>query len=64
MSRSKELEVWIDEWSEKLDSVEEGFEKEMFDFKLFEKFTLFMLKVCMFPQKHFFIADDEVAEEE
>ena len=30
-----------------------------FDFPLFEKFTGFILKVCSFPQKHFFIAEHE-----
>jgi hypothetical protein len=55
---SLELEEWLDEWSAKLDSVE-SIDKEEFDFSLFEKFTGFILKVCSFPQKHFFIAVDE-----
>jgi len=55
---SLELEEWLDEWSAKLDSVE-SIDKEEFDFPLFEKFTGFILKVCSFPQKHFFIAEHE-----
>ena len=56
--KSLELGKWIDEWSEKLDSVE-SVDKEEFSFELFEKFTGFILKVCSFPQKHFFIPEHE-----
>jgi len=60
----KELEEWLDEWSAKLDAVEVGFEKGVFDFNLLEKFTSFILKISSFPQKHFFIALDEVCEDD
>jgi len=60
MSRnmSEELEGWLDEWSAKLDSVEDGLEKEVFDFNLLEKFTSFVMKIGSFPKKHFFIEVD------
>ena len=32
-SMSRELEDWLDEWSAKLDSVDSGSGKEVFDFK-------------------------------
>jgi hypothetical protein len=59
---TNELEDWLDDWSAKLDTYEESSNKEVFDFKLFEKFTSFMLKISSFPQKHFFIALDETVE--
>ena len=40
-SMSRELEDWLDEWSAKLDSVDSGSEKEVFDFNLFEKYLSF-----------------------
>ena len=58
---SNELEEWLDDWSAKLDSIE-SFEKEEFDFSLFEKFIGFILKVSSFPQKHFFIAEHDETE--
>jgi len=61
---TKELEEWLDDWSAKLDSFEAKLEKEVFSFNLLEKYTAFMLKISGVPVKHFFIAEDEVAESE
>ena len=58
-SMSSELEAWLDDWSAKLDSVEAGSKKEVFDFNLFEKFTAFVMKIGSFPTKHFYIAEGE-----
>lgn len=61
MSRdmTKELEGWLDEWSAKLDSVEEGLEKEVFQLDLFEKFASFVMKISSFPMKYFIVGEDE-----
>jgi hypothetical protein len=61
---TKELEEWLNDWSAKLDSVEAKLEKEVFSFNLLEKYTSFLLKISSFPHKHFFIAEDEVADGE
>lgn len=63
-SMSRELEDWLDEWSAKLDSVDSGSEKEVFNFNLFEKYLSFVMKIRSFPTKHFFIAEDVGVEEE
>ena len=61
MSRdmTKELEGWLDEWSAKLDSVEEGLEKEVFQLDLFEKFASLVMKISSFPMKHFKVEEEE-----
>jgi len=56
---SKELEGWLDEWSAKLDSVEEGLDKEVFEIALFEKFASFVMKISSFPLKHFNVGGEE-----
>ena len=61
MSRdmTKELEGLLDDWSAKLDSVEEGLENEVFRLDLFEKFASFVMKISSFPMKHFIVGEDE-----
>lgn len=56
MSRSKELNDWLDEWSQKMDITDpDG--KEVFDFKLFEKYTSFMMKLNSYLHRNFKIED-------
>jgi hypothetical protein len=56
---TNELESWLDEWSAKLDSVEEDENKEVFKIELFEKFASFVMKISSFPMKHFHLEGEE-----
>jgi|TARA_B100000287_G_scaffold396652_1_gene412498 hypothetical protein len=52
MTRSVELDKWLDEWSSKIDELEaEG--KDVLDFDLFQKYTSFMVKFQSFITRNF-----------
>ena len=49
---TKELESWLDDWSSKLDEVDESDGKVVFSMDLVEKFSSFLLKISSFPHRH------------
>ncbi len=52
MTRSVELDKWLDEWSSKIDELEaEG--KDVLDFDLFQKYASFMVKFQSFITRNF-----------
>ena len=56
MTKSLELNNWLDEWSSKIDELDaEG--KDVLDITLFEKYTSFMMKMNSFLHSNFIIED-------
>tara|TARA_Y100001938_G_C7933240_1_gene350411 strand:+ start:558 stop:728 length:171 start_codon:yes stop_codon:yes gene_type:complete len=56
MTRSVELDKWLDEWSSKIDELEaEG--KDVLDFDLFQKYASFMVKFQAFITRNFRIEE-------
>ena len=56
MTRSVELNKWLDEWSSKIDELEaEG--KDVLDFDLFTKYTSFMMKLNNCLHRNFKIVE-------
>ena len=52
MTRSSELDKWLDEWSAKIDGLDaEG--KDVLNFDLFTKYTSFMVKMNSFINRYF-----------
>jgi|APSaa5957512622_1039677.scaffolds.fasta_scaffold427536_1 hypothetical protein len=54
--KSLELNNWLDEWSSKIDELDED-GKDFLDIKLFEKYTSFMMKINSFLHRNFKIED-------